>query len=120
MNGEVLLDDGRCYRGYFSWNPRSCPTYSKTQSFNSFPGISHKAGLLFPRETFILCDKIYPCRYPLFTGFTAAQIRTQPPLERERRVIFNENVKIHRVYIEHVIGQMKCLKVIGPLYRHSK
>ena len=82
------------------------------QSFNSLPDISTKAGLPFPRETFILCDKIYPCRYPLITEFTAAQIRTQPPLERERRLVFNENVKIHIVYIEHVIGQMKTFKVI--------
>ena len=63
------------------------------QSFNSLPDISPKAGLPFPRETFILGDKIYPCRYPLITGSTAAQIRTQPPLERERRLVFNEMLK---------------------------
>ena len=59
------------------------------QSFNSLPDISPKTGLPFPRETLILGDKIYPCRYPLITGFTAAQISTQPPLERERRLVFN-------------------------------
>ena len=90
------------------------------QSFNSLLNIGPNGSLPFPPKIFILGDKIYPCRYPLFTGFTAAQIRTQPPLERERRLIFNENVKIHRVYMDHVIGQMKCFKVIGPLYRHSK
>ena len=90
------------------------------QSFNSLSDISPKAGLPFPRETFILGDKIYPCRYPLITGFTAAQIRTQSPLEIERRLVFNENVKIHTVYIEHVVGQMKTFKVIGSLYRHSR
>ena len=56
------------------------------QSFNSLPigpNISPNAGLPFPRETFIFGDKIYPCRYPLITGFTAAQMRTRPPIYRE-------------------------------------
>ena len=56
------------------------------QSFNSLPigpNISPNVGLPFPRETFILGDKIHPCRYPLITGFTAAQMRTQPPIEIE-------------------------------------
>ena len=89
------------------------------QSFNSLHDISPKAGIPFHRETLILGDKIYPYRYPLITGFIAAQIPTQPPLERERRLLFNENVKIHIAYIEHVIGQMKTFKIIGSLYRHS-
>ena len=57
------------------------------QSFNSLPNIGPNGDLPFPPETFILGDKIYPCRYPLITRFTAAQIRIQPPLVKERRLM---------------------------------
>ena len=43
------------------------------QSFNSLHNIGPNGGLPFPPETFFLGDKIYPCRYPLITGITAAQ-----------------------------------------------
>ena len=65
------------------------------QSSNSLLNIGPNGSLPFPTKILILGDKIYPCRCPIFAGFTAAQIRTQPPLEGERRLIFNEKVKIH-------------------------
>ena len=63
------------------------------QSFNSLPNIDPNDGLPFHHETFILGEKLYPCKHPLISGFTAVQMRTQPPLEKERRFIFNENFK---------------------------
>ena len=75
----------------------------------------------FPRETYLLADKGYPNQHPIMTSFRRPQIMNRP-LGRERRRcrIFNRTHSQLRVYIEHIIKQIKIYRVIGSLFRHLR
>ena len=68
----------------------------------------------------ILGDSIYPCESPLSTPYRRNQIRAAPQQNQPSMVQFNEIHKSHRVYVEHVIGQLKTCRCIGRIFRHQR
>jgi hypothetical protein len=44
--------------------------------------------LAFPRDCYVLGDRIYPSRHPIVTPFSSAQLRRQPEnIERHWKII---------------------------------
>ncbi|XP_071146166.1 uncharacterized protein [Mytilus edulis] len=74
----------------------------------------------FPAHCFILADSIYPNAPPLVTPFKCTDIVRRPRLEQKRKRKFNLLHRKRRVYVEHVIKELKTFRVIGGLYRHPR
>ncbi|CAC5407160.1 unnamed protein product [Mytilus coruscus] len=74
----------------------------------------------FPAHCFILADSIYPNAPPLVTPFKSTDIVRRPRLEQKRQRKFNLLHGKRRVYVEHVIKELKTFRVIGALYRHPR
>lgn len=93
------------------------------QCFNLMENIGPNMELSFPSgECCLLADKIYPATPPILKPYTAPQLARAP---RERKVKMrklNRKISARRVYIEHVIGHLKCYRVISSLYtyRHRR
>jgi hypothetical protein len=89
-------------------------------TFNQLPNIGPGEDLCFPDNCCILGDSIYPNRYPVVTPYRANQIARQQPREQRRRRKFNRQLRRYRIYVEHVIKEIKTFRVIGSLYRHPR
>ena len=76
--------------------------------------------LPFPQKCVLLGDKIYPNAHPVITLFTQSQIRRKPDRLQRKCRKFNRTLSEYRVLVEHVIGELKCYKVIGTLWRHPR
>ncbi|CAC5385214.1 unnamed protein product [Mytilus coruscus] len=74
----------------------------------------------FPPQCYILADSIYPNGYPLVTPFKSVEIIRQTRAEKRFRRKFNILHRNRRVYVEHVIKEIKTFKVIGSLFRHPR
>ncbi|CAC5413927.1 unnamed protein product [Mytilus coruscus] len=74
----------------------------------------------FPPQCYILADSIYPNGYPLVTPFKSVEIIRQTRAEKRFRRKFNILHRNLRVYVEHVIKEIKTFKVIGSLFRHPR
>ena len=90
------------------------------QTYRSIPDIGPGFELDFPGNLRILGDSIYPNGYPLLTPYKTIQIRKQEDRERRRRRKFNRMLRSRRVYVEHVIKEIKTYKCIGGIYRHQR
>ena len=88
--------------------------------YRELPQISPNGQLQFPGECWLLADSIYPYQHPLITPFKQNQINAVPPEDTGSMVDFNEEHKIHRVYVEHVIGQLKSFRCISYIFCHRK
>ncbi|CAC5380009.1 unnamed protein product [Mytilus coruscus] len=73
----------------------------------------------FPANGFILADSIYPNTRPLVTPYKANEIARQPGNEKRRKRKLNRLHKKRRVFVEHVINEIKKFRVIGAIYRHT-
>ncbi|CAC5415812.1 unnamed protein product [Mytilus coruscus] len=74
----------------------------------------------FPAHCFILADSIYPNAPPLVTPFKSTDIVRRPRLEQKRKRKFDLLHRKRRVYVEHIIKELKTFRVIGALYRHPR
>ena len=72
----------------------------------------------FPAHCYLLADGIYPNEHPLVTAYKSAEI-----VQRKQCVNIIDVYLFHRqgrVYVEHVIKEIKTYKIIGSLYRHPR
>ncbi|CAG2212839.1 unnamed protein product [Mytilus edulis] len=74
----------------------------------------------FPANGFILADSIYPNTRPLVTPYKANEIARLPRNEKRRKRKFNKLHKKRRIFVEHVIKELKTFRVIGAIYRHTR
>lgn len=88
--------------------------------FNTFPQIGHQLALQFPQDCLLLGDKIFPNGYPLMTPYTVPQINRRPAHQQQRYRRLNTIISEYRVYVEHVIREIKMYKCIGSLWRHPR
>ncbi|CAC5397737.1 unnamed protein product [Mytilus coruscus] len=75
---------------------------------------------MISQHCFILADSIYPNAPPFVTPFKSTDIVRRPRLEQKRKRKFNLLHRKRRVYVEHVIKELKTFRVIGALYRHPR
>ncbi|VDI80370.1 Hypothetical predicted protein [Mytilus galloprovincialis] len=114
---QVIIDNEKniCYiHGGFLGHDNDAFAYQQIKPIG--PGLE----LDFPNNCFILADSIYPNNIPLVTPYKSLEILRQPQQERRRRRKFNCMHRKRRVYVEHVIKELKTFKVIGSLYRHPR
>ena len=90
------------------------------QQFVLMTNIGSGEELDFPLELNLLADKIYPNRYPLITGFTAAQLARKQGVELRKCRQFNRYLQSYRVSVEHGIASLKSYKVTSSTWRHSR
>jgi hypothetical protein len=76
--------------------------------------------LPFSQNCVLLGDKIYPNGHPVITPFTQAQIRRKPDRLQRKCRKFNRTLSEYRVLVEHLVGELKCYKVIGTVWRHPR
>ena len=90
------------------------------QIYHQLPEIGENAPVLrLPPDCWILADSIYPCSKPLLTPYRSNQFPKNNPDEFSRRQRFNDVIRKHRVYVEHVIGRVKQYKIISSIHRHE-
>ena len=94
--------------------------YNDAQSFRNMPPIGDGLALDSPRNCYIFGDCIYPPAHPIVTPFTRRQVNRQHRRTRRICLRFNDVVRQHRIYVEHVIHLLKMFRVIGTLFRHPR
>ena len=87
------------------------------QTYQRMDNIGPGADLDFPDGCYLLADKAYPNRHPLMTPYKAAQIRRQPPHRQALCRRFNRNHSKIRVYVEHIVRQLKIYRCIRAFSR---
>ena len=90
------------------------------QQFVLMTNIGPGEELDFPPELNLLADKIYPNRYPLITGFTAAQLARKQGLEVRKCRTFNRHLQSYRVSVEHSIAKLKSYRATSSTWRHAR
>ncbi|MES9881482.1 MAG: transposase family protein [Sedimenticola sp.] len=94
--------------------------FNDASTYRELPSIGPGMDLDFPANLRIIADSIYPCRYPLITPYKSASIARQPPHQQHRMRKINLTLRSRRVYVEHVIKEIKTFRVIGGIYRHKR
>lgn len=87
---------------------------------NFIPDIGPNSELEFPKECFILGDKIFPNKYPIMTPFRQNQIRMVPMRLRRKYARLNVVMCKYRVRVEHAIREMKIYRAVGTLWRNPR
>jgi hypothetical protein len=82
--------------------------------------IGHGLELDFPADIYILGDAIYPCEYPVMTPYRGSDIFRQPARGQRQRRKYNRLHRQHGIYVEHVMKELKTVRVIGSIYRHLR
>ncbi|CAC5384042.1 unnamed protein product [Mytilus coruscus] len=117
IHTQIVIDNQKniCYvhSGFLGHN-NDAFCYQYIRQFG--PGLEND----FPVHCFILADSIYPNAPPLVTPFKSTDIVRRPRLEQKRKRKFNLLHRKRRVYVEHVIKELKTFRVIGALYRHPR
>ena len=118
IHTQVVIDNEKRLRlvtSGFRGHANDAQTYQLMGDIG--PGLEYD----FPDDCYILADKAYPNRHPLMTAYRAAQVRLRQA-GRPRRLcrLFNRTHSQLRVYVEHVIRQLKIYRVIGSLFRHPR
>ena len=117
IHTQIVIDSARNIRhvhsGFFGHK-------NDAQSYREMPDIGPGKQLDMPMEYFLLADAIYPAKMPLLTPYRKNQLSKTDPELRKQQELYNEVHKRHRVYVEHVIAELKCYKIISSIHRHSK
>ena len=77
-------------------------------------------GLQFPDELVLLGDKVYPNHGAVITPYTSAQLARKQPLERRKCMKLNSLIKLYRVRVEQLIGELKTYRSVSLLWRHPR
>ena len=91
-------------------------------AYQQLPSIGPALDLDFPANLFLLAYSIYPDTRPLVTPYKANEMAGQARLEkrRRRRRRFNIVHRKRRVYVEHVMKELKTFRIVGSIFKRPR
>ncbi len=89
-------------------------------TYRQLPNIGPGQELPFPGHLRLLADSIYPNQYPLLTPYKAIAMRNVDILEKRRRRRVNKRIRSRRVYVEHIIKDLKTFRVVTGIHRNRR
>ena len=114
---QVIIDNNKVIRYLHSGFQGHM---NDAQCYRNMPAVGYNKEYHLPRDAWLLADSIYPAEAPLITPYRRNQIDFNDPHDVELKLDFNRVHRGQRVYIEHVIGEIKQSRIIHTIFRHPR
>ena len=88
--------------------------------FNNFTQIGPNTDFEFPDDSLLLADLGYPYRYPVMTPYRPLQIARAAPGDRRNFRKVNRIIHPCRVLVEHLIREIKIMRIVSSTFRHPR
>ena len=73
-----------------------------------------------PGDCHLLGDAGYRNQYHVISPYRRPEIQAAPPNEHPQMLLINDTIRRHRIYVEHLIGQLKIYRILDYVWRNPR